>query len=93
MELFLLVKPRSRKNEIFPGTGGRHVVKITAPAYEGKANAMLLEYLSDVLNVPRMHMEIKSGASGHYKRVSINAEESYIRERLAKYFAGKTGIK
>ncbi|MEZ5864708.1 MAG: DUF167 domain-containing protein [Geminicoccaceae bacterium] len=45
------------------------VVRLRAPAIEGKANAALLAFLAKRLHCPRSRLELAAGATGRLKRV------------------------
>ncbi len=47
-------------------------VRIAAPPVAGAANAALLRFLGDVLNIPRSQLEIDSGKSNRRKRVVVD---------------------
>jgi len=46
-------------------------IRLTAPPVEGKANQALIEFLAEVLEVPRSKIEIVAGIKGREKLVSI----------------------
>jgi uncharacterized protein (TIGR00251 family) len=77
------VTPRSSKNEIVEiQSEGTIRIHITAPAHEGKANEELIEFLSDILGVPKSRIDIIAGANGRDKLVTVldmNAEEVHGR--------------
>ena len=59
-------------------------VHLTAPPVEGKANQALIEFLSEILDVPRSRLEIVSGMSNRNKLVAVHGlDEKSLRERLA----------
>ena len=82
MKLRIRVKPGSKKDEIVREADGSLKVKIKAQPVEGKANKYLLEYLSDVLNLPKSKIVLLKGETNSFKTLEIEAEESYINSRL-----------
>jgi uncharacterized protein YggU (UPF0235/DUF167 family) len=46
-------------------------VRVAAPPVDGSANAALLRFLADLLEIPRSRLEIISGKSNRYKRVVV----------------------
>jgi uncharacterized protein YggU (UPF0235/DUF167 family) len=53
---------------------------------DGKANAALIQFLSEVLDVPRSRIEIVAGAAGRDKLVSIlDLDPETASERILKY--------
>jgi uncharacterized protein YggU (UPF0235/DUF167 family) len=61
-------------------------IRVAAPPVDGAANAALLRFLADMLDVPRSWLSITSGASSRRKRVVIAglaADELEIRLQAA----------
>lgn len=50
---------------------GRLLVRLSAPPVDGAANAALVEFLAEVLGVPRRSLTIVSGATAREKRVAV----------------------
>lgn len=70
--LAIRVTPRARRNEVAEVLNDGTVrIRLTAPPVEGKANQALIAFLSEILNVPKSHIEIVAGESGRDKLVSI----------------------
>ncbi len=70
--LAVRVTPRASKNQIVEVmTDGTVRVRITAAPVEGEANAQLLAFLAEVLNVPKSRLEIVAGHTGRDKLISI----------------------
>ncbi|RPI31037.1 MAG: DUF167 domain-containing protein [Chloroflexota bacterium] len=70
--LAVRVTPRASRNEIVEVlTDGTVKVRLTAPPVEGKANDALVDFLSNVLEVPPSRIEIVAGSTGRDKLVSI----------------------
>lgn len=49
-------------------------IRIAAPAVDNKANAALIEFLSDVLDVPKSSLLIRHGATGRRKVVEVSGD-------------------
>ncbi len=83
------VTPRSSRNEISEILNdGTIKIRLTSPPVEGKANQALIEFLSDILDVPRSNIEIVAGASGRDKLVSvIDLDAETVHERILKNLA------
>jgi uncharacterized protein (TIGR00251 family) len=71
--LHIRVKPNAKQTRILKGEQ-EWVVSLTAPPVDGKANRALIALLSKELNIPKSHIQIKSGHTGRHKRVEINGE-------------------
>ena len=83
MLLYLKIKPNQRFDRI-EGSKGEWVVRVKAPAIDGEANAHLLNYLSDVLNLPKSKIRLKKGQSNRLKCLEIDAEEEIVNQSLLK---------
>lgn len=78
------VTPRARNNEIIEVLSDLTVkIRLTAPPVEGKANKALIEFLSDVLDIPKSKIEIVAGETGRDKIVSIlEADSDAVHKKL-----------
>jgi uncharacterized protein (TIGR00251 family) len=70
--LAIRITPRASHNEIIDVlSDGTVKIRLTAPPVEGKANSALIEFLADLLEVPRSRIEIIAGTTGRDKLVSV----------------------
>jgi uncharacterized protein len=77
------VHPRARKNAVTGELGDALKLSLTAPPAEGRANEACIEFLANLLNLPRSSITIASGLSSRKKviRVSgLSADE--VQKRL-----------
>jgi hypothetical protein len=65
------VQPGARKSAIAGIHGDALKIRIAAPAVDNKANAALVDFLSETLDVPRSAIAIRHGATGRRKVVEI----------------------
>ncbi len=65
------VKPRAQRNTIVGVAGGVLRIHLTAPPDQGKANAALIELLSERLAVKRNQVEILTGLTSRNKVVRV----------------------
>jgi uncharacterized protein len=65
------VHPRAKKNAITGVVGDTLKLSITAPPLEGRANAACIEFLSDLLHVPRSSITIVSGQTSRRKVIRV----------------------
>jgi uncharacterized protein len=72
IRLKVRVTPNARKNAVVSWTEDEIRLKIKAPAVEGKANAALIEYLSELAGVPRAKIQLKSGEKARIKLIEID---------------------
>ena len=63
--------PRASKNEIQGVHGDALKVRLQAPPVDGKANQVLVRFLSDALDIPRAQLSIASGETGRNKALLI----------------------
>ena len=66
------VHPRARKNAVTGELGEALKVALTAPPAEGRANEALVEFLAELLQVPRASVTIAAGQSSRNKVVRIS---------------------
>ena len=83
------VAPRASRTAIagLMGTGPDAVVKIAvaAPPVEGKANAELIAYLAEVLDVPRSRVEVTGGKQSKNKVICVRgADAAEVAAKIAK---------
>lgn len=83
MLLYLKIKPNQRFNAV-DLVEGQWTVRVKAPAIDGKANAALVEYLSEILRIPKSKIVLKKGATGKIKCLEIDAPDSEVIVRLAE---------
>lgn len=83
------VTPRARNNEIVEVLSDLTVkIRLTAPPVEGKANKALIEFLSDVLDMPKSKIEIVAGETGRDKIVSIlEADSDEVHKKLLEHLS------
>ena len=65
------VQPRARKNAITGEIGDALKLALTAPPVEGRANQACIEFLAEVLNVPRSSVTIAAGESSRNKVIRV----------------------
>ena len=71
LSLTLHVQPNARRSEIAGLHGDALKVRIAAPAADNKANAELIDFLSESLGIPKSAIAIRHGATGRRKVVEI----------------------
>ncbi len=83
------VHPRARKNALTGTLGDALKLSLTAPPAEGRANQACIEFLAEVLRVPRSSVTIAAGPASRNKVVRVagmtaSALEQRLSELLAK---------
>lgn len=81
--LAVRVTPRATRNEIVELLeDGTIKVRIAAPPSDEEANETLIDFLAEVLGVPKSRLDIVAGASGRDKLISVidmDAETAHQR--------------
>jgi len=78
------VHPRARKNAITGTLGDALKLSLTAPPAEGRANQACVEFLEEVLRLPRSSVTIAAGPASRNKVVRVlGLSASAVAERLA----------
>jgi hypothetical protein len=81
--LAVRVTPRASRNEIAEVLDdGTIKVRIAAQPADDEANAALLEFMSEILGVPKSRLDIVAGLSGRDKLISVvdmDAETAHQR--------------
>ncbi len=65
------VHPRARKNAITGTLGDALKLSLTAPPAEGRANQACIEFLAEVLRLPRSSVTIAAGPASRSKVVRV----------------------
>ncbi len=65
------VIPRARRSEIAGRRGDAILVRLAAPPVDGAANAALIAYLAERLDIPQRQIAIVRGAAARDKTVAI----------------------
>jgi uncharacterized protein (TIGR00251 family) len=84
--LAIRVTPRARRNEVVDIlSDGTVKIRLTSPPVEGKANEALVDFLSEILEVPRSKIDIVAGVIGRDKLVSIlDLDAATVHQRILK---------
>lgn len=70
--LAVRVTPRASRNEIVELLDdGTIKVRLAAPPTDNESNDALLDYLSEILGVPKSQLEIVAGSAGRDKLISV----------------------
>lgn len=77
------VQPRASRSAVVGEMGEALKIALTAPPVEGKANEACVEFLANLLKVPRSSVTIASGESSRNKVVRIaGLRASDVEQRL-----------
>jgi uncharacterized protein len=64
--------PRASKTQIQGVLGGALKIRLQAPPVDGKANAALTRFLSEILEWPARKISLLSGETGRNKRIFLS---------------------
>jgi len=79
------VQPRARKNAVTGAVGDALKLALTAPPVEGRANQAVIEFLAEVLEIPRSSVTIANGAIGRNKVIRIGGvSRQVLQQRLTE---------
>ncbi|MCX6013412.1 MAG: DUF167 family protein, partial [Chloroflexi bacterium] len=80
------VQPNARENKIERYENGILHLKIAAPPIKGKANKEVISFLTDVLMISKVNLEIVKGETNKKKLLIVNGlnQQGFI-ERIEKY--------
>jgi len=84
-ELRVRVIPNAKKNEFGGYRDGELVLRLTAPAVQGKANRAAVEFLARFVGVPRSAVLLERGESSRHKIFQIvGLGNSDLERKLAQ---------
>jgi uncharacterized protein (TIGR00251 family) len=84
-ELKVRVIPNAKKNEFGGYRDGELVLRLTAPAVQGKANRAAVEFLARFVGVPRSAVLLARGESSRHKIFQIvGLVNSDLERKLAQ---------
>lgn len=85
MHVSLQVKPRSSRTSVGGSHDGALVVRVRAPASEGRATEEALRALAAALDVPRREVTLVRGATSRLKLVEV---PDGVEQRVLELRAG-----
>jgi len=84
----LRVHPRAKKDAITGTLGDALKVSLTAPPADGRANLAVIEFLAEILRLPRSSITIAAGQSSRNKVVRITGiTAAALRKRIEQLLA------
>lgn len=88
VSLALHVQPGAKKTGFAGLHGDALKIRLAAPPVDGKANACLLAFVADYLDLPRRAVSLMAGEASRQKVLRIDGLDAARRERLAQVLAG-----
>ena len=84
LRIAVRVQPRASRNRLTGLIGDAVKIQLTAPPVEGAANAALIAFLAEILEVSRSRIRVVTGDHSRSKVVEIEADDPVALEaRLA----------
>ena len=80
--LTLQIQPGARKTEVVGLHGDALKIRLAAPPVDGKANAALLEFIADRLQLTRSAVSLIGGQTSRRKVVGLAAAPKDTEQRL-----------
>ena len=82
--LAVRVTPRASRNEVVELLDdGTIKIRIAAPPSDQEANETLIEFLSEILGVPKSRLDIVAGVAGRDKLISVvDMDTATVHQRL-----------
>jgi uncharacterized protein len=71
MKIKVFIKPNAKENEVLPQSDGSYIVRVAAPAVDGKANAKLVEVLAEHFGKSKSSVVLTVGTRGRNKIIEI----------------------
>ena len=71
VELLVLVQPRASRTKVVGEHDGRLKIALSAPPVDGEANAALIEFVSDALDVKKASVALIEGDTSRRKRLRV----------------------
>ena len=84
--LRIKVTPRASSNVVVGWLDEQReelLIRVTAPAEGGKANAAVIKLLAEALNIPKSALHIKRGSTSRHKLISLDVPKDEISARLS----------
>ncbi|MBY0380209.1 MAG: DUF167 domain-containing protein [Burkholderiales bacterium] len=71
IKLPVVLKPQAKSNQVLGIINGRLKIAIAAPPIDGKANVVLIAFMSEMLSVKKRDIVITSGLTNHLKMLHL----------------------
>ena len=74
IEFDVKAKPAARVEKISVGESGELIIQTRAKPVDGEANQTIIEIISDLIGIPKSHVEIIRGDKSKNKRIKLLVE-------------------
>jgi len=82
--LLVRAKPTGKRNRLVNISGPSLEVELAAKPQNGEANAELIDYISDILHMKKIDLQLISGGKARDKQVLVNPPGLMDIERVEK---------
>lgn len=82
MKLSVRVIPNARRTEFSGRREGQVVLRLNAPAIEGKANKAAVDFIAEYFGIPRSRVTLVSGQTSRHKVFEVAGLEARDVARL-----------
>jgi uncharacterized protein len=83
VRISIKVHPRAKRTRVTGRLGNAYKIDVACPPVGGRANDACIEFLAEMLRIPRSAVRITSGSTGRMKTVEIDGiTEEAIRSGL-----------
>ena len=84
IRLVVQITPNAKRTEVVGETEDALKIKLQAPPVDGKANDMLVRFLSDVLDVSKSAVHIVRGQTSRKKLIEIRTDVLSAQEIMGR---------
>ncbi|QIV95329.1 hypothetical protein EDC55_11837 [Allofrancisella inopinata] len=74
-KISVYIQPNSSKSEICGEHNGSLKIKISSPAVDGKANKVVIDFLSKHFKIKKKDIAIVKGITSRHKIIALNIEK------------------
>ena len=82
LSLTLHIQPGAKKTEVAGPHGDALKIRLAAPPVDGKANAALIDFVAERLELAKSAVSLKSGQTSRRKVLEISAAPGDTAQRL-----------
>lgn len=84
-DIALLIVPKSSRNKIMGLHGDALKLNVTAPPTDGSANKAVIEFIADLLSLPKASVALKSGASSRRKTLRVKMSIAEVDAKITAH--------